>query len=130
MSATKTGTPAFDSCPARSWSVFVLPVPVAPATSPCRFIIDIGTATRTSLKSSPSCIALPMISVGSSKRVAGGDRVAERLVHGSSKGGSTWSCAGDRKRIIGPPDGPGAGLPAAHRATATRPQQGSSAAKG
>ena len=42
MSATKTGTPACDSWPARSWSVLVLPVPVAPAISPWRFSIDSG----------------------------------------------------------------------------------------
>ena len=34
MSLMKTGTPASLSCSARTWSVFVLPVPVAPATSP------------------------------------------------------------------------------------------------
>ena len=34
MSATKTGTPAFDSWPASSCRVLVLPVPVAPAISP------------------------------------------------------------------------------------------------
>jgi hypothetical protein len=65
MSLMKTGTPAFDSWPARSWSVFVLPVPVAPAMSPCRFIIDNATWTRLSLKSSPSSIGLPMITAGS-----------------------------------------------------------------
>ncbi len=36
MSATKTGTPAFDSWPASSWRVLVLPVPVAPAIRPWR----------------------------------------------------------------------------------------------
>ena len=42
MSAAKTGTPAFDSWPARSWRVLVLPVPVAPAMSPWRFSMDSG----------------------------------------------------------------------------------------
>ena len=65
MSATKTGTPAFESWPARSWRVFVLPVPVAPAIRPWRLSIDSATWTRVSLKSSPSSIALPMIRLGS-----------------------------------------------------------------
>ncbi len=42
MSATNTGTPAADSASAISWSVLVLPVPVAPAIRPCRFIIASG----------------------------------------------------------------------------------------
>ena len=45
MSATNTGTPRAESCSARSWSVRVLPVPVAPATSPWRFIMATGTLT-------------------------------------------------------------------------------------
>ena len=45
----------------------VLPVPVAPATSPWRFIIDSATCTRVSLESSPSCIGLPMTIDGSSR---------------------------------------------------------------
>ena len=40
MSARKTGTPAADSCSAISWRVLVLPVPVAPATRPCRLSAD------------------------------------------------------------------------------------------
>ena len=47
MSLMKTGTPASESCSARTWSVFVLPVPVAPATRPWRFIIASGTRTWT-----------------------------------------------------------------------------------
>jgi len=43
-----------------------LPVPVAPATSPWRFIIDNATCTRVWLVSSPSCIALPITIDGSS----------------------------------------------------------------
>ena len=65
MSEMKTGTPAFDSCPASSCRVFVLPVPVAPAMRPWRFIIESATATRVSLNSSPSRIALPMTRLGS-----------------------------------------------------------------
>ena len=45
MSASTTGTPAADSCSAISCSVFVLPVPVAPAIRPCRFSIASGTRT-------------------------------------------------------------------------------------
>ena len=41
-SAMNTGTPCADSCSAMSCSVLVLPVPVAPATSPWRFIIAQG----------------------------------------------------------------------------------------
>ena len=65
MSATKTGTPAFDSWPARSWSVLVLPVPVAPAMRPWRFSMLSATWTRASLASSPSSIGLPMTRPGS-----------------------------------------------------------------
>ena len=65
MSATKTGTPAFDSWPASSWSVLVLPVPVAPAISPWRFSMLSATWTRASFASSPSSIGLPMTSPGS-----------------------------------------------------------------
>ncbi len=51
-SAAKTGTPAAESCSASPCSVLVFPVPVAPAMSPCRFIIASGilmTASGTSL---------------------------------------------------------------------------------
>jgi hypothetical protein len=43
-SATRTGTPAADSCSLMSCSVRVLPVPVAPATSPWRFRVASGHA--------------------------------------------------------------------------------------
>ena len=36
-SARKTGTPSREKCSASTWSVTVLPVPVAPVTRPCRF---------------------------------------------------------------------------------------------
>ena len=102
MSATKTGTPAFESWPASSWSVLVLPVPVAPAMRPWRLSMDSATWTRTSLASSPPCIGLPMTSPGSVERVAGGHRVVERLVHRYLQDGARRSCRGDvRKRIIG-----------------------------
>ncbi len=65
MSATKTGTPAFDSWPARSWRVLVLPVPVAPAISPWRFIMLSATWTRASFASSAPSIGLPITRPGS-----------------------------------------------------------------
>ena len=45
MSARKTGTPAALSCSAITCRVLVLPVPVAPATRPCRFSGDSGMRT-------------------------------------------------------------------------------------
>jgi hypothetical protein len=65
-SLMKHGTPAAESCSAISWSVLDLPVPVAPAISPWRLAIARGSATRGSLSSSPSCIALPRTTAGSS----------------------------------------------------------------
>ena len=58
-SAAKTGTPSVDSCSARSWSVFVFPVPVAPAMRPWRFIIEAGTWTAASGATAPSLRPLP-----------------------------------------------------------------------
>ena len=65
MSLMKTGTPAFDSWPASSCNVFVLPVPVAPAISPWRLSIESATWTRASLSTSPSSIGLPITTAGS-----------------------------------------------------------------
>ena len=48
MSAAKTGTPCAESCSASSCRVLVLPVPVAPATRPCRLSIASGIRTWTS----------------------------------------------------------------------------------
>jgi hypothetical protein len=59
MSARNTGTPCSTSCSAMSWRVLVLPVPVAPATSPCRFIADSGMRTVTSGWAVPSTTAAP-----------------------------------------------------------------------
>ena len=42
MSGITTGTPAAESCSAISCSVLVLPVPVAPATRPCRLNMASG----------------------------------------------------------------------------------------
>ena len=44
-SASSTGTPASDSWPASPCSVLVLPVPVAPATRPCRLSVANGMRT-------------------------------------------------------------------------------------
>ena len=49
MSAANTGTPWARSCSASSCSVLVLPVPVAPATSPCRLSMPSGIRTGTSV---------------------------------------------------------------------------------
>ena len=67
MSATNTETPAAESCSASDCSVRVFPVPVAPATSPWRFIIASGTwttadcATCPSWTPRPSSIAAPVV---------------------------------------------------------------------
>jgi hypothetical protein len=53
MSEMKTGTPAAESWPAMICNVLVLPVPVAPATSPCRFIIERGSCTVAPVSTSP-----------------------------------------------------------------------------
>ena len=53
MSAANTATPAAESCSASTCSVRVLPVPVAPATRPWRFVIAIGMRTGTSGIASP-----------------------------------------------------------------------------
>ena len=58
-SAAKTATPASESCSAIVWRVIVLPVPVAPATRPCRFIIRSGTRTTASVSSFPSWTPRP-----------------------------------------------------------------------
>ena len=47
MSAAKTGHPAAEACSAMSWSVRVLPVPVAPAISPWRLRKPSGMPTST-----------------------------------------------------------------------------------
>src|SRR5512143_239602 len=60
-SARNTGTPAFESCSASSWSDLVLPVPVAPAMSPCRCIIARGRPTRGSGWHSPERTGAPSV---------------------------------------------------------------------
>lgn len=53
MSAANTGTPTAESCSASTWSVLVLPVPVAPAMSPWRLVMAIGMRMGTSGRGSP-----------------------------------------------------------------------------
>jgi hypothetical protein len=65
-SAANTGTPAADSASASSCSVRVLPVPVAPAISPWRFIIASGMRTAASWCSSPSSTPRPSSIAGPS----------------------------------------------------------------
>jgi hypothetical protein len=65
-SATKTGTPASESWPAITRSVLVLPVPVAPATSPWRFTVDSGSRTRTSVRTSSACRGDPSVTAAGS----------------------------------------------------------------
>ena len=67
MSLMKTGTPASESCSARTWRVFVFPVPVAPATRPWRFIIASGTRTGTEGSASSPRMAAPKVTPGASK---------------------------------------------------------------
>ena len=63
MSAAKTGTPASESCSVMPWRPFVFPVPVAPAISPCLFVIRSGTWTTAVDATLPSSIPLPSSSV-------------------------------------------------------------------
>ncbi len=65
-SAATTATPAAESCSAIVWSVTVLPVPVAPATRPWRFIIFSGICTTASGASLSSCTPRPRSTVGPS----------------------------------------------------------------
>ena len=71
MSATNTGTPCAESCSARSWSVLVLPVPVAPATSPWRFIIASGMQTFGAGWTVVPSSAAPSVTLGPVEAVAG-----------------------------------------------------------
>ncbi len=64
-SARNTGTPAADRPSAMPWSVFVLPVPVAPATSPCRLSIESANPTWTSARGDGSPPSVPSSSAPS-----------------------------------------------------------------
>ena len=67
MSAANTGTPWALSCSASSCSVLVLPVPVAPATRPCRLTMASGIRIRTSARWVASSTSPPSSSAGPSK---------------------------------------------------------------
>lgn len=67
MSATNTGTPAADSPSASTCSVLVLPVPVAPATSPWRFIMPSGMPTTAPGTATSSSTRAPSGSIGPAK---------------------------------------------------------------
>ncbi|MEZ5137699.1 MAG: hypothetical protein R2711_02640 [Acidimicrobiales bacterium] len=60
MSAVNTGTPWAESCSASSWSVTVLPVPVAPAMRPWRLHMAVGTCTTACGRTVPSFTARPI----------------------------------------------------------------------
>ena len=67
MSAAKTGTPAAESCSVSSCSVLVLPVPVAPATRPCRLSMPSGIRMGTPPSVVASTINPPSSSAGPAK---------------------------------------------------------------
>src|SRR4051794_28971455 len=69
-SATTTGTPCADSCSAITCNVLVLPVPVAPATSPCRLTIASGTCTTAPAATFPSYTPRPRSTTGPSTSYA------------------------------------------------------------
>ena len=64
MSISKLGTPSRLSCSAMICSVFVLPVPVAPAIRPWRFRVPRGMRTRASVRVSSPSMAPPRIKLG------------------------------------------------------------------
>lgn len=64
MSARRTGTPCAQSCSAMSWSVLVLPVPVAPVTRPCRLSVGSGMRTCASDRQLPSHSRAPRSRAG------------------------------------------------------------------
>ena len=57
----------------RTCSVFVLPVPVAPATSPWRLSVASGTLIAASRSSAPSCTARPRSIAAPLGGVGGGE---------------------------------------------------------
>ena len=79
MSAANTGTPAADSCSASSCRVLVLPVPVAPATSPCRLSMPSGIRMWTSDSWVSSSISPPSSRAGPSNWYPGATAAATAL---------------------------------------------------
>ena len=72
-SAISTGTPAAESCSAITCSDFVLPVPVAPATRPCRLSVASGIRTCAVGSATPSTTTVPSSSACAFDGVTGGD---------------------------------------------------------
>ena len=63
MSGIRTGTPAAESCSAIPCNVLVLPVPVAPATSPCLLNIASGIRTSAAGSTDPSITTEPSVTL-------------------------------------------------------------------
>ena len=78
MSAIITGTPAADSCSAITCSDFVLPVPVAPATRPCRLTVASGNADAGGRVDGAVDDDRPELERLALRRVAGGDLLGGR----------------------------------------------------
>ena len=70
ISISMLGTPLWLSCSARICSVFVLPVPVAPAIRPCRLSVRKGIRIKCSCITVLSSMAPPIITVSPLKRYA------------------------------------------------------------
>ena len=83
-SAANTGTPIAESCSAMSCSVFVLPVPVAPAIRPCRLHMLAGTCTTASGTTEPSSIPRPSKTAAPSVAYAA-------AIRGRTPLGPSWS---------------------------------------
>jgi hypothetical protein len=62
-SGISTGTPAVESCSAITCSVLVFPVPVAPATRPCRLNIASGIRTSAVGSATPSITTDPSVTL-------------------------------------------------------------------
>ena len=101
MSAANTGTPAVESCSASSWSVLVLPVPVAPATRPCRLSMPSGIRMGTPLRVVASTISPPSSSAGPSKAYPG----ATAALIGSWHGPGARHAGQRQRRPASPYDG-------------------------
>ena len=101
-SAANTATPAADSCSAIVCSVTVLPVPVAPATRPWRFIIRSGIWTTAAGSSSPSSHAASELD----RRTVGGVRRRDRLAEvGAHRGWEVLAASmnvSSSRRMSGP----------------------------
>ena len=84
-SATNTGTPAAESCSAMSWSVFVLPVPVAPGDEAVAVERRERDADRRVAVDGAVEDAAAEVERGALGRVGGGDRLVEVGAHGAGR---------------------------------------------